>query len=102
MREEEGKRGGRGARAKARCGVRGCGRAIYAAGHCQTHYRQQLATGELRPIRLYRKRMEGTVKLGGLRLSPGCAEKLEREAEAKGLSISATIADILEGWHAGG
>ena len=87
---------------EAHCVAGDCDRPIYVGGHCQTHYRQLRATGELKPIRLYRTRTEGTVKLGGLRLTPACAAELQREAEAKGLSISAVIVDILEGWHAGG
>jgi hypothetical protein len=56
--------------------------------------------GELRPIRRYRERRPGTIKHSGLRLTPACVEQLERRAEQEGLSEGATIARILEEWHA--
>jgi hypothetical protein len=67
---------------------------------CQTHHRQLLTFGETRPIRPHRPRTIGKVKYGGLRLTPGCAEQLERHAQAEGLSESAAIAGVLEAWHA--
>ncbi len=86
---------------EAICKAPGCGRPAYARGCCQTHHRQLLTWGKLKPIRRYRERTPGTVKFGGLRLSPTCAELVAREAEEKGLSLSAAIAAILEAWHAG-
>jgi hypothetical protein len=59
-----------------------------------------LRTGKVGPIRPYRKRSDGTVKFAGLRLSSQCAEKVQARAERTGLSFGATIAEILEGWHA--
>jgi hypothetical protein len=82
-----------------RCTFHGCGRDSYARGLCQTHHRQRLATGKLKPIRPYRKRSAGTVKFSGLRLSPGCIDTLEAYAEKRGLSHGAAIAEILEAWH---
>jgi hypothetical protein len=67
---------------------------------CQTHHRQLITTGELKPIRPYRRRRPDTVKLAGLRLTPPCAEALERRAKSRGLSMGAVIADLLEEWHA--
>ena len=75
-----------------------CGRPAYARGYCQTHHLQLLRTGELRPIRPYRKRSPGTEKFSGLRLSPVCIEQIERKAEKEGLSNGAAIAAILEAW----
>ncbi len=51
------------------CSSRGCGRPKYARGLCQTHHRQMLDAGKLKPIRPYRKRSADTVKLAGLRLT---------------------------------
>jgi hypothetical protein len=59
-----------------------------------------LTTGKLKPIRPYRERVPGTVKLGGLRLSVHCAETVKAHAERHGLSLGAAIADVLEQWHA--
>jgi hypothetical protein len=56
-------------------------------------------TGRIRAIRPYRKREPGTVKFAGLRLTPGCAETLERVSKARGLAHSALITRILEGWY---
>jgi hypothetical protein len=61
-----------------------------------------METGTLRPIRPYRERSEGTVKLGGLRVTHHCAELVTAHAERHGLSVGAAIADILEGWHGEG
>ena len=80
------------------CNVRNCHRPAYARGICQTHHRQVLTTGKLKRIRPYRKRSPGTVKFGGLRLSPSCAEKVQRLARKEGLSDGAAIAQILEEW----
>ncbi|HLL53645.1 MAG TPA: hypothetical protein VK447_08875 [Myxococcaceae bacterium] len=76
-----------------------CGRPSYARGLCQTHHRQKLTTGTLRPIRPYRKRIPGTVKLAGLRLSRHCAGLVRAHADGTGLSLGAAIAEILEAWH---
>jgi hypothetical protein len=80
------------------CAAEGCGRPAYARGLCQTHHRQMTTTGKLRPIRPYRKRSPGTVKIGGLRLSPQCADQVQGYAEEKGISLGAAIAFILEEW----
>ncbi len=76
----------------------GCGRPAYARGMCQTHHRQLLITGTVKPIRPYRKRNAGTVKFSGLRLSPLCAGTVEAYAEKRGISRGAAIAEILENW----
>lgn len=78
------------------CNVPKCGRPRYAKGFCQTHHRQLLTKGTIKPIRPYRRRSPETVKCAGLRLSPACAENLEEQAERQGLSLGAIIADILE------
>jgi hypothetical protein len=83
-----------------RCTVAECGRPSRAQGLCQTHHRQLLTAGKLEPIRPYRERRPGTVKLGGLRLTVPCAETVKAYAEQHGLSLGAAIADILEGWNA--
>jgi hypothetical protein len=57
-----------------------------------------LSEGALVPIRPYRRRVPGTVKFAGLRLTPGCAATVRSEAEARNLSCGAVIADILERW----
>jgi hypothetical protein len=82
------------------CIVPECGRDFYARGLCQTHHRQLLTTGKVGTIRPYRQRSDGTVKFAGLRLSPHCAEMVRAHADRTGLSHGATIAKILEGWHA--
>ena len=82
------------------CIVPGCGRPPYARGLCQTHHRQKTTTGKLREIRPYRKRTPGTLKLAGLRLTPQCADAVRAQAAQTGLSLGATIAQLLETWHA--
>jgi hypothetical protein len=67
---------------------------------CQTHNRQLLIHGELKPIRPYRRRRDGTVKFSGLRLSPECAGALDQAARSQGTSRGAVIADVLESWAA--
>ena len=80
------------------CAAEGCGRPAYARGLCQTHHRQMTTTGKLKPIRPYRKRSPGTVKLSGLRLTPQCADQIQRYADKMGISLGAAIAFILEEW----
>lgn len=82
----------------AHCRSPGCLRRSYARGLCQTHHRQLLKTGKLKPIRPYRPRAPGTVKHAGLRLSAHAAELLDRECEARRLSRGAIIAEVLEEW----
>jgi len=81
------------------CEVTGCGRPHYAQGHCQSHHRQMLTTGELKPIRPYRPRSEGTRKFVGLRLSPATVEALQALAAEEGISRGAAIARVLEEWN---
>ena len=83
------------------CSVEGCGRPAYARGLCQTHHRQMITTGTLKPIRPYRKRSPGTVKFSGLRLSPECAKLIQDYAVRRGVSQGAAIAFILEEWLVG-
>jgi hypothetical protein len=59
-----------------------------------------MTTGELKPIRPYRPRRSGTVKLSGLRVSPTCAETVKAYAAERGLSHGAAISEILEDWRA--
>jgi hypothetical protein len=66
---------------------------------CQTHHRQLLTIGKLKPIRPYRPRVPGTRKLAGLRVSAGCAEQVQRRARRERLSLSAAVASILEDWY---
>jgi hypothetical protein len=80
------------------CNVADCGRPVSARGLCQTHYRQQRAGGDSRPIRPYRKRRSGTRKLQGLSISHDCAEAIEERAERSGRAAAAIIADVLEAW----
>jgi hypothetical protein len=61
-----------------------------------------LTTGKLKPIRQYRKRIPGTVKFSGLRLSPRCVSKVDAFARKQGIAHSAAIATILEDWVAKG
>jgi hypothetical protein len=82
-----------------KCAVPECDRPSYARGLCQTHHRQLMTTGKLGSIRPYRQRQAGTVKLCGLRLTPGCAEMLEQVAKERDLSYGALIAEILEAWN---
>ena len=84
------------------CSVEACGRPSYARGLCQTHHRQMLTTGKLKPIRAYRRRSPGTVKFAGLRLTPLCVEQVESYAERHEISPGAAIAAILEEWYADG
>jgi len=86
----------RGARQPILCKVPECGRRNYTQGLCQTHSRQARTTGTIKPIRRSRRRFQGTVKFAGLRLSPDCARRLNGLAEERGLSVGATIADVLE------
>ncbi|HLL54319.1 MAG TPA: hypothetical protein VK447_12265 [Myxococcaceae bacterium] len=73
-----------------------CGRPAYARGFCQTHHRQLMTTGKVKPIRPYRKRSTGTVKFAGLRLTHHCAQTVKAYAKKRGLSQGAAIAEILE------
>lgn len=82
------------------CKFPDCGRKSFARELCQTHHRQLITTGKLKPIRPYRQRTAGTVKFSGLRLTSGCAAAIEAHAEKRGLSHGAALADILERWHA--
>jgi len=83
------------------CQVPGCGRTRYGRqDHCQTHHRQMLETGTVRPIRPYRPRSSGTVKFAGLRLSPEVVREIERICARKRISQGAAIALALEAWHA--
>jgi hypothetical protein len=91
---------GRPKKPKPSCIVPDCGRHRYARGLCQTHHRQLRTTGELKEIRPYRKRTDGTVKFAGLRLSPSCVGTVEAFANEKGLSHGAAISAILEDWVA--
>ena len=93
-----GQKGKQGAGQEAVCIVPNCGRPPYARGLCQTHHRQLMTTGKLKPIRPYRPRKPGTEKFSGLRLSPVCVEQLELKAKRQGLSKGAAIAEILEAW----
>jgi len=94
------KRGSPDQKEQQSCIVPDCGRPPYARGLCQTHHRQKTTTGKLHEIRPYRKRTPGTVKVAGLRLSPHCADTVRAHAARTGLSLGATIAQILETWHA--
>jgi len=80
------------------CSFEGCGRREYSGGLCQSHHRQSRAGQALIPVHPYHKRPEPTVKFSGMRLSPRCAERLEREARTKHLSNGALICEILELW----
>lgn len=80
------------------CRVPGCGRPVSARDLCQTHDRQLRTTGEIKPIRPYRKRSPDTVKFSGLRLSLECAEQLEGKAERERTSLGGAIASVLEDW----
>jgi len=79
-----------------RCKVRGCSRAGSYQGRCQTHHRQWLLTGRTRPIRPYRDRTPGTVKVAGLRLSSSAARHVQQFAREEGVSLSAAVASIVE------
>lgn len=81
------------------CSVSGCGRPAYAKGMCQTHHRQMLQTGKTKPIRPYRERTKGTVKLVGFRVSAECADLINSTAAKRGLSLGAVISDVLEDWN---
>jgi hypothetical protein len=61
-----------------------------------------MTAGKLQPIRPYRKRTDGTVKFAGLRLSRGCAAKVDAYATEQGIALGDAIAAILEGWVAEG
>jgi hypothetical protein len=82
------------------CKVPECGRGSFARELCQTHHRQWLTTGKVKPIRPYRKRSPGTMKFAGLRLTPHCVAMVDAYAKQRGLSEGAAIAEILEGWRA--
>src|ERR1044072_1097690 len=90
------KRRMRGTGERSICTAPKCGRDHYARGFCQTHHRQMLTTGELKPIRPYRPRKPGTVKFAGLRLSKHCADMLGRHAARLDISLGAAVADLLE------
>jgi hypothetical protein len=90
------KRRKRGTGERSICRAPKCGRYSYARGLCQTHHRQMLTTGELKPIRPYRPRKRGTVKFAGLRLSKHCADMLSRYAAQRDISLGAAVADLLE------
>jgi hypothetical protein len=79
------------------CAVPGCGRRAYAQDLCQTHHRQMMTVGRVKPIRPYRKRSQETIKFAGLRLTPACAQRIRQHAEREGSSFGAVIAEILEG-----
>ncbi|HLL55332.1 MAG TPA: hypothetical protein VK447_17370 [Myxococcaceae bacterium] len=80
------------------CEAPECDRHAYALGYCQTHYRQFRTTGKVKPIRLYRERAPGTVKLVGLRVPRPIAEEIWRRAREEGLAVSAVVSSILESW----
>lgn len=82
------------------CSVPNCGRPFFARGLCQTHDRQLRTTGELRPIRHYRTRAPGTVKLAGHRVSASSADVIRAEAKRRKRSLGALISEIVEGWAA--
>ena len=79
-----------------RCKAEDCSRPATNHGWCQTHYRQWMKTGETRPIRRYRERSAGTVKVAGFRLSRRAATRVQRYARERGFSLSAAIAAIVE------
>ena len=81
-----------------RCEVANCGRPRSAYGYCQSHYRQIRETGHTNPIRPYRPRASGTIKYAGLRITPACAQAIERFAKKYDLSNGAAIAAVLESW----
>src|SRR4051812_48007252 len=87
-------------RLRCPCSFEGCGRPTYSHGLCQTHNRQRTDGRTLAPIRPYRPRSRDTTKFAGLRLSPRCAEALQRRANEEHISASAVIADIVEAWTA--
>jgi len=80
------------------CEFEGCGRPFYTKGLCQTHHRQRQATGTLKPIRRYRDRSCGNIKFAGLRLTPYCVERIQRIVDARGISVSAALSEILDAW----
>ena len=80
------------------CMVPNCGRRSYARGLCQTHHKQFLATGEVKPIRPYRPRSTGTITFSGLRLSKNAAREVDRKAARERTSRGAAVAAILEAW----
>jgi hypothetical protein len=80
------------------CSIPECGREVRARGYCQTHYKHWKKTGGVRPIRPMRPRRLGAVRLGGLSVTPGCAEQVQRRAREHGWSIVGAIVDVLEIW----
>ena len=58
------------------CAAPTCSRPVYATGLCEAHYRQRLrAPGcPLRPLRA-----TGLVRIGSLRVSPGCALRVSED-----------------------
>jgi hypothetical protein len=89
---------GTGKQEKKLCRVSGCGRPAYAHRYCATHRRQILKKGRTRPIRPYRRRVPGTVKVAGLRLSREAAQGILREAAQRQVSLGAAIASAVESW----
>lgn len=74
-------------------GRKSCGRAIRASGLCAGHYEQKRRGQELHPVRL-----EGGVRLPGMRVSKLCAAALGRAAAAVGGSTYDLAREVLERW----
>lgn len=81
------------------CSVRHCGRPVKALRLCQTHWKYFKKTGKvggaIDPKRPGRK---GTIRVNGHTFTAECADTLKRHAEKNGLSVTAVITDVLEGW----
>lgn len=80
------------------CTAPGCTREARARGLCTTHYRRTLRSK--RPDLTAPVRRRDLVTVCGLRLTPECAARLEREAKDRGLPLYRVTADVLETWAA--
>lgn len=86
--------------AETTCRVAGCGRTVYAAGHCRSHYRRLREDGDPGgPIRVYRAGAE-PVSMLGMSVPRRIAEALQEAAARAGVSVHSLVISILDRWAA--
>lgn len=77
------------------CRFAGCKRVAYTRDLCATHYKQWQRGGKLAPVQ---QRGLGLLRIGTLRVTPTCAERLEAAGEG---SRTAGARLVLEAWAGG-
>jgi hypothetical protein len=80
------------------CSVKGCGRPVKGKGLCSAHYfRQRRGVSLKGPVRP--PPSEETPALVATKVAPDLKKALEVEAERRGISLYALVAEILENWR---